>query len=493
MRSYLSAFVLAMLFAFLLTPAAVRLAGKVGALDRSQDPPIPRIGGLAILAGALLALLGLGLAFRPTFNLLRLGWVELGAAAGGALGIVAIGLADDIRRLGPRIKFALEIAIALGLFAAGVQIRTLWLPQPFGIVGLNTAVAAIVTVLWIVGITNAFNLLDGIDGAAAGAAVFALLAMFVTSVTLGSPLVALFSVTLAGATLGFLPFNFPPARVYLGDVGSLSLGFALAVLAIEGATKGPAIVALAIPMVAFAVPVLDTTIAVVRRSLRGAPLFTGDHEHLHHRLLAIGLTKRQAAMILYAACAAFALASMLFLNPNVRGLAVVLTMLGLVVWLSVRYLRLHEFYELARLASRGIQQTRAIQFNVSLRRAAEQLGAASDWEAIVAILAGLFSESEFDSVRLVLRRPDEARREYRLEGGEVREEVQTIHDDEWGVHLPFRIGPDGATTGELAVFRRYGRRPLLTDVNLIVEALRPALLQAAARVAPPLAHLPPAR
>lgn len=494
MRSYLSAFVLALLFAFLLTPAAVRLAGRIGALDRGQDPPIPRIGGVAIVGGAMLALAGLGLAFEPTFNLLKLGWTELGVAVvGGGLGIVALGLVDDVRHLPPRVKFGLEILIALGLFFAGVQIRTLWLPQPFGIVALPTAVAAVFTVLWIVGITNAFNLLDGIDGAAAGAGVFALLAMFVTSVTLGSPLVALLTVTLAGATLGFLPYNFPPARVYLGDVGSLTLGFSLAVLAIEGATKGPAIVALAIPMVAFAVPVMDTVIAMIRRSLRGAPLFQGDQEHLHHRLLALGLTKRQAAMILYAACAAFALASMLFLNPNVRSLAVVLTMVGLVVWFSVRYLRLHEFYELARLASRGIQQTRAIQFNVALRRAAEALNRAGDWNDIVRILADLFAESEFDSVRLVLSRAGEPRREYRLERGEVREEKAPIHDDEWGVHLPFRVGPDGATTGEIAAFRRYGRRPLLTDVNLIVEALRPALVSAAARVSPPLAPVPPAR
>ena len=485
MRSYLSAFVLATLFAFLLTPPAVRLARRLGALDRAQNPPIPRIGGVAIMAGATLALLGLGLLFAPTGNLLKVGWIELSAGLTAAIGIGALGLVDDIVRLRPRVKFAIEILIAAGLFAAGLQIRTLWLPAPFGIVQLATPVAVFVTILWIVGITNAFNLLDGIDGAAAGAAVFSLLAMFVTAITLDRPLIALLTVTLAGATLGFLPFNFPPARVYLGDVGSLSLGFALAVLAIEGAAKGPAIVALAIPMVAFAVPVLDTLVAVVRRAVRGAPVFKGDHEHLHHRLLDLGLTKRQAAMVLYAVCAAFALASMLFLNPNARGMAVVLSMVGLVVWLAVRYLRLHEFYELARLASRGIQQTRAIQFNVNLRRASESLHGAENWDQIVRILAELFAASEFDSVRLVVRRHGEPRREFRLEGGQVQEEVAPIHDDEWGVHMPFQVGSDGATTGEIAAFRRYGRSPLLTDVNLMVEALRPALVKAAGRVAPP--------
>ncbi|MDO8666765.1 MAG: hypothetical protein Q7J79_09145, partial [Gemmatimonadales bacterium] len=258
-------------------------------------------------------------------------------------------------------------------------------------------------------------------------------------------------------------------------------------LALEGATKGPAIVAIAIPMVAFAVPVLDTLIAVVRRAARGAPVFKGDREHLHHRLLDLGLTPAQAAVILYLVCGAFALASMLFLNHNVRGLAVVLTMVGAVVWLSVRHLRLHEFFELARLAQRGFTQTRAIQFNVSVRRAADGLDRVRSWDEIVRILADLFAESEFDGVRLTLRptNDDGGRREFRLEGGEIVEESVPILVDEWGVHLPFPVGPDGRTKGELAVFRRYGRSALLTDVNLMVEVLRPALGKAAGRVSPP--------
>ena len=303
------------------------------------------------------------------------------------------------------------------------------------------------------------------------------------SVSLGQPLVALLAIALAGATLGFLPFNFPPARVYLGDGGSLVLGFALATLAIEGATKGPAIVAIAIPLVAFGVPLLDTTIAVIRRAARGAPLFKGDREHLHHRLLDLGLSNRQAAAILYLACGAFALASMLFLNPNVRGMAVVLTMIAVVVWLAVRHLRLHEFFELARLASRGVQQTRAISFNVQLRRAADELEKTGSWDEIVQVLTKLFDESEFDSVRIVVQNGSGPRREYRLEGGSLVRRSQPIQPDEWGVHLPFEIG-DGAH-GELAIFRRYGRKALLTDVNLIVETLTPALSAAAGRVAFP--------
>ncbi len=484
MRSYLSVFLLALLLGFGLAPLAARLGLRLGAVDRTKGRDIPRAGGLAIVVASALALLGLGLFWAPVHGLLRLSGQRLLPVYLGALVILALGVVDDVRRLKALPKLLVEIAVAVGLYAAGVRAATVWLP--FGIVELGSVLGLGFTVLWIVGIANAFNLLDGIDGAAAGAAVFALLAMFVASVTLQQPLVALLAVALAGGTLGFLPYNFPPARLYLGDTGSLFLGFMLATLALEGATKGPAIVAIAIPLVAFGLPVMDTTIAVIRRAVRGAPLFTGDREHLHHRLLDIGFSNAQAAAILYVVSAAFALASMLFLNPNLRGMAVVLTMIGAVVWLAVRHLRLHEFFELGRLARRGVVQTKAIGFNVQVRRAADTLEGCASWDEIVSVLGGLFGESEFDGVRLILvpAGPAQRRREYRFQGGNLVERAEPIQADEWGVHLPFDIGTRGAH-GELAVFRRYGRRPLLTDVNLIVDVLRPALASAAGRVAPP--------
>lgn len=482
MRSYLFTFVLALLLGFLLTPIMARLGRRVGALDTTKGEPIPRAGGVAILLATAAALLLLGLVWDPVRSLIRYSTTTLRPVYLGLLAIAILGVVDDIKRLKAWPKLLVEIGVAVALYFAGVRAGTVWLP--FGIVELGSVFGLLFSVLWIVGISNAFNLLDGIDGAAAGAAVFALMAMLVASITLGQPLVALFCAALAGATLGFLPFNFPPARIYLGDAGSLTLGFALATLAISGATKGPAIVAIAIPMVAFAVPLLDTSIAVIRRAARGAPLFKGDREHLHHRLLALGLSNREAAAIVYVACGAFALASMLFLNQNVRGIAVVLTMVAIVVWLSVRYLRLHEFRELGRLVTRGAQQTRAISFNVQLRRAADDLERAGSWDDIMAVLCRLFADSEFDSVRIVVKTSAGPRHEYRLEGGKLVEKAQPIQPDEWGVHLPFDVGANGAR-GELAVFRRYGRRYLLTDVNLIVEALTPALSKAAGRVPAP--------
>ncbi|HXY69986.1 MAG TPA: MraY family glycosyltransferase [Gemmatimonadales bacterium] len=485
MRSYLFTFALAAVIGVLLTPLAGALGRRLGALDRTVDPPVPRFGGLAIGTSAALALGLLALVFDPVRALLGYSRLELAAVYVGGAVIFALGVVDDLHALKATPKLLAEVAVAAGLYAAGVRASTVWLP--LGIVDLGHVAGFLFTVVWIVGITNAFNLLDGIDGAAAGAAIFALLAVFFASVQLGNPLVALLTVALAGATLGFLRWNFAPARIFLGDSGSLFLGFVLATLALRGATKGATIVAIAIPVVAFALPVTDTLISMLRRGLRGAPLMTGDREHFHHRLLAMGLTVRQAVALLYVVSGAFALASMLFLNPNLRSLAVFLTMLAVLVWFAERHLKVFELTELARIARRGFVQTRAISFNVDVRKAAHQLDGAGTWDAVVATLARLFDRSEFDAVRLVLHDggPGAPRREFLLEGGTIHEQAVAPQPDEWGVHLPFHLGAAGTVRGELAVFRRYGRRALLTDVNLLVEVLRPALAAAAGRVTPP--------
>ena len=488
MRSYLLTFVLAVVFGLALTPVAIALGRRLALLDRTTDPPIPRSGGLAVVAATLLALLVLALGFEPARALLRDGLGRMAPVLWAAAGLLFLGVADDRHRLMARPKLTVEIALAAALFLwGGVRATTLWLPT--GIVELGPVVGLVVTVVWIVGVTNAFNLLDGMDGAAGGAAVFALLAMFVTSVTLRQPLVALVTVALGGATLGFLPYNFAPARIYLGDAGSLVLGFMLATLAIEGSQKGTAVVALAIPLVAFGLPVLDTGVAIVRRAVRGAPIFTGDQGHVHHRLLDLGLSKAQSAIVVYVISAAFAFASMLFINPNVRGMAVVLAMVGVAFWLAVRFLRVYEFAELARLARRGMTQTRAIAFNVEVREAAVALKGARTWEDFAGTLAAVLSDSEFDGASLVLRplAPGSPPRAFDLAEGAFRERFHPSMRDEWGLHLPFEVGSAAQVRGDLTVYRRYGRRPLLADLDLLVETLRPAIAAAAARVEPPSA------
>ena len=226
MRSYLTLFLFSLLLGLLFTRPMMRLGLLIGAVDRTKLPVVPRSGGLAVVLATLASVLVFAAAFTPAGAVIFHPTPQIAATYLGALAIFVLGVADDIRPLSAKPKFAAEILIAATLYYAGLRASSVWLP--FGIMQLGNVLGLVFTVVWIVGITNAFNLLDGIDGAAGGAAIFALLALFVTAVTLDKPLVAFLTVALAGAALGFLPANFPPARVYLGDAGALLLGFMLA-------------------------------------------------------------------------------------------------------------------------------------------------------------------------------------------------------------------------------------------------------------------------
>jgi UDP-GlcNAc:undecaprenyl-phosphate GlcNAc-1-phosphate transferase len=302
------------------------------------------------------------------------------------------------------------------------------------------------------------------------------------SVALGHPAVGLVAAGLAGALLGFLPFNFPPARAFLGDSGSLLTGFLLAGLGVLGSTKGPTLVAIAVPLVAFAVPVLDTGMAFFRRLVGGQSVFQGDSDHLHHKLRRAGFSPRGVAGIIYAASALFALVAMLFINPRARSYGVVLVVLGAGFWLVVRYLRLHELNELARVAQRGMLQPRAIAVNVQLRRAAERFEQVNSIADLLAALAILFRTSEFDDVIVRIGPADDRRgasTTWRLVDGRFVEETRRRYRDEWEVVCPFS---GEGWNGELRLRRRLARRSLLLDLNLLVEIVQPALDVAARRI-----------
>ena len=483
MRSYLLVFGVAALVTALWVPPLMRLAQRVGALDDTRSPPVPRIGGWALAIGSVLALLLVGVIFDPTGLTLRSAPESLGAVALGATAMLILGAVDDVRPVRAAPKLLVQVAVALGVYALGVRVELVSV-LPGGL-GLGPVLGAVATVVWLVGIANAFNLLDGADGVAAGSAFFAATAVFMMSVALGHPAIGLIAAALAGSLLGFLPFNFPPARAYLGDSGSLVIGFLLAGLAVEGSTKGPTLVAIALPLVAFAVPVFDTTITLLRRLVRGRPLFERDESHVHHRLAQVGFSPRQVAGMIYAASALVALVSMLFLNPNARSYGVALLVFGAGVWLTARYLRLHELNELARLARRGALQPRKVAMNVGLRRAAERLEGASRFEDILAGVEALFDHTDFDEVILVAFAPGERRgssRAWQLREGRFTEGWPARGHDEWEVTCPF----DGdGWSGELRLRRRLGRRSLLLDFNLLLEIVQPALEDAAHRTPGP--------
>jgi UDP-GlcNAc:undecaprenyl-phosphate GlcNAc-1-phosphate transferase len=480
MGSYLLVFCVAALATILWMPPVMHFGRWLGAVDDTRSPPVPRVGGWAILLGQAISLALVGIVFAPTGRTLLAAPESLKPVIAGAVGIFLLGAADDVRPLGAGTKLGIQVLIALAVYFLGVRVEVV--SVPFGNIAVAPVLSAVITVLWLVGVANAFNLLDGADGVAAGSAFFAATAVFMMSVALGHPAIGLIAAALAGGMLGFLPFNFPPAKAFLGDSGSLVAGFLLAGLAVEGSTKGPTLVAIAVPLVAFAVPMFDTTITLIRRLVRGRPLFERDQSHVHHRLAQVGLAPRQVALTIYAVSAGVALLSMLFLNPSARSYGVGLAILGAGVWITARYLRLHEINELARLARKGALQPKRIAVNVGLRRAAERLEAVSRFEDILAGLEMLFAGAEFDEVVFVAWVGPDRRgtsRAWRLMNGTFTEGWPPRARDEWEVTCPFE---GNGWAGELRLRRRLGRRTLLLDFNLLLEVVQPALTEAARQV-----------
>lgn len=311
----------------LLTPLVRRLAIRIGAMDepngrKVHKTPIPRLGGVGIFlgfAGAMLLTQPIG---RQVAGLLI-----------GCLIIVLAGILDDIRGLSPRTKLAAQIAAAViaALFGTRVEVIT----QPFGGV-LDLGQWAIpATVLWIIGVTNALNLIDGLDGLAAGTAIIAAITMAVVAGLEGRLLIAGFALILAAAVLGFLPYNFSPAKIFMGDSGSMFLGFTLATLAVQGLTKGATFISIVIPVVILGIPIFDTLFAIVRRYRNHRPIFEADKGHLHHRLLSLGLTQRQTVLSIYGidvflGCSAVGL-NVLSTENSIAAL-IVLTLLIVIAW-----------------------------------------------------------------------------------------------------------------------------------------------------------------
>src|SRR6185503_1643008 len=315
--------------------------------------PVPRLGGVAIFLSFVIIAGVMTIAsmiWKLDFHIKPR--TVLAILIPGAM-IFLLGLYDDIYSVKPRVKFAVQAAAALMLYYFGIG--KFDLPALVGLRGLEW-LSLPLTIVWVLWITNAFNLIDGLDGLAAGSSLFSTLTLFTVSLINGNNLVALLSLVMAGAIVGFLRFNFNPATVFLGDSGSLFLGFMLSALSLAGSEKTPTIVAVALPIVSFGVPLLETSLSVIRRFLSNRPLFSADREHIHHKLLERGLTQRQAVIILYGASALCGLMSLFLLQPGSGVVAVVLFTLGATIWMGVKRLGYYEFNELGRAAQRTIDQ-----------------------------------------------------------------------------------------------------------------------------------------
>lgn len=289
-RSFAS-FIVALFVVYALTPVVRRIALRHNVVDRPNQrkihhDPVPYLGGIAIYLGFLIALL----VFHPLDS-------RLAVLLGGGTLILLLGVADDLWDLPAKVKFAGQVLIALLVTALGLRVQGL--TNPFGGYLDLGWWSYPLTVLWFVSLTNVVNLVDGLDGLAAGISSIAAGALFVVAMEKGQSLVALVTLTLSGAAAGFLPHNFNPAKIFMGDAGAMFLGFTLAGISVQGALKGATAMALVIPVVALGLPVFDTACAIIRRVQNGQPIYGADREHFHHRLLALGLSPRQAVVVLY--------------------------------------------------------------------------------------------------------------------------------------------------------------------------------------------------
>lgn len=341
MTTIFFAFILGLGLALLLTPVVGGVAKHYGLVDipsgrKVHTEPIPRIGGAAIVLGFYLTCLG---AFFYSDNIAdqilnRAPYVPW-LAAGSAL-VFLMGLVDDIRGLPAGAKFGIQGIAALLAYEGGIRISLVSLPwDPTLSVGW---LSLPLTLLWFLMVINAINLIDGLDGLAAGVTVFTALVLLASSIMAYRHLVAMGLAALAGTCLGFLRYNFNPASIFMGDGGSYFLGYILAALSILGSIKSRAAVAVLIPIIALGLPLMDTILSAVRRFVVGKNPFEADKGHIHHRLLAKGLTQRNAVLLMYGVTILFGVFALILINVHDRRTALVMMVLSVSIIFGIRKL-----------------------------------------------------------------------------------------------------------------------------------------------------------
>ena len=332
---YIAAFACAFAITLVTTPFAKWLSVKCGAIDYPMDrgvhkKPMPRMGGVAIVLGFTITVLMVNYFDKSMDSRQFAGFLV------GALLIAGLGVVDDMKNLPAKLKFCVQILAALIVIFSGTRIQVVLWPvtaylQKFSIP---------ITLVWIVGVTNAVNLIDGLDGLAAGVTSIAAMSLMVLCIMTGSTTAVGLTAALAGACLGFLPRNFNPAEIFMGDTGSTFLGFVLAVTSILGVFKGYALLALIVSVLCVGLPVFDTICAMLRRMAKNQPIMQADRGHLHHKLIDHGFSQRQAVLIMYTISLLLGLLA-IFISFKDSGTIVVMALTVIVLCFIIYYFNAH--------------------------------------------------------------------------------------------------------------------------------------------------------
>jgi UDP-GlcNAc:undecaprenyl-phosphate GlcNAc-1-phosphate transferase len=505
MRSYIVLFLIAIVLTLVLTPLIGRLAIALGAIDipdnerRIHKKPTPRLGGVAIYLGFLLTLgcvpflqndIGDRFNAHPRWYL---------SIVVSATIVFLLGVYDDLKGCSAWFKIAVQAAAAVLLQYLGFGIELVSLPFFGENFVLPQGLGFVLTLIWILGITNAFNLVDGVDGLAAGISAFALLSILFTAVAGGNFEIGLLAVILLGAVIGFLYYNFHPASIFLGDSGSLTLGFMVAVLSLIGAQKGTTTIAIAIPMVSFGLPIVEIFLSLIRRFVGGKPLMQSDRGHIHHRLLDHGLSVRQTTILLYGVCGVFCLFGILLLNPRRSLAALIFSTLGVLIVVGVQRLRYPEFEVIGSKIRQGVtRRRRRMIANVNIRQVCAAMKQTADAKKIFSFLRQICEMNDFEGITLELRTPAAMRHKSMLASGAEMNDWKPMAASashfSWGKVHPGNI--DELTTAEamwslrvplnyqhhdigaITFYRKLGNEDLLVDLNSICGAFQQELSRA---------------
>jgi len=504
MKTYLALFMISMWSSFVLTPIVRRISMRYGWIDASQDrgwldnKAVPRLGGVAIFGAVLISLAALLFVNNLVAQSMRAARPQLFALLVPATLMFLFGLYKDLRRADTRFQIIAPALAGALFYAMGGRIGALSIPF-LGSVELPLVLGFAFTMLWIIGITNAFSLIDGRGGLTAGLCLFVSLVILVVSLILSNSFPTVITLTLSGALIVFLRYNFNPSPIFLGDSGSLFVGFVLAALSVQGFQKASTTIAVAIPLMAFGSPVIDTGFTIVRRFISGRLLFQNDRVHAASTLTR-GWSHSPVTFVVYAASALFGMLALLFFSDrggSTTGL--MLFVVGTTIVLAVGRLRYREMGGREAGLKRDLADRRLnAANNIRIRRAGHAISNAITLSELFKAAREMLEVGEFvyASVQLVYS-GDVLRNERVLaldKGAEVKdgficwswkraeiEKAEIVGSDRfWMLSLP--LSTEGAAWGYLNLYREFGSEAPLVDINYLSGLFRREMAQAAKRI-----------
>ena len=495
MGEYVVIYLVAFTLSVFLVPIVRRLALSVGAIDvpdrirKIHTRAVPRMGGVAIFIAFIVPIVGTyllgatGVLDSQVYKVLSESSTPVAGILGASALILLLGIYDDVRHCRPRVKVLVQIIASLILCAVGIRIDQIGNPFTGDLIRFGW-LAWPLTVFWVLAITNAINLIDGMDGLGPGVGLFVAGTMFLVSLFFPVPLVRPVMAALVGGIIGFLIFNFHPAKIFMGDSGSLFVGFLLAATCIQGSIKRYTLVALLIPVVALALPIIDTLMAIVRRWSKGIPMSVPDRQHVHHRLMSLGFSQREAVFVLYGVSVILGCIALVVAVLQSAALSVVLaggTIVAVII--GVHVLGGREFSAIGTRLMEALRRRRRRRSAwVEVYNTAAKMESASSVEEMWHDIGELFAELDVDRVEVRLSEAPGGPRalEWTRPPGDSSPAGLDAGRRPWTIRLP--LEENGRVCGELVLAKDTRRGPLPDALFEIVEVLRGEMVKTLERL-----------